>query len=148
MATTENKTAQEILNNVNSNKELQENFKKIYSFDSEDFIRHAERYIKACRENRIFCVIRSANKGGMTWALSFNEASFYSDGKGRFLDFFALFIVLGYSERNENDEFTVNGFGKDIVFRTHYNIIRTLYNLGMMTKEECEILEKNTPVKY
>ena len=148
MQTTANTTAQEILNNVNSNKELQKNFKKLYHFTSEDFIQNAERYIKACKENRIFCVIHSVSKSGMSRKLSFNEANFNNEGKGYFLNFTALFTALGYSDRNQNGEFTVNGCGMDMVFHTNYSIIHNLYNLGMLTKEECETLAQNTPTTF
>ena len=141
-------TKAEVLNNVNSKKELQRNFKKLYSFDSEDFIRNAERYIKACKENRIFCVIHSVSKSGMSRKLSFNEATFNSEGRGNFLNFTALFTALGYSDRNKNGEFTVKGCGMDMVFDTNYNIIYNLYSLGMMTKEECETLAQNTPTRF
>ena len=86
MTTLTTHTAQEILNNVNSNKELQKNFKKLYSFTSEEFIQNAERYIKASKENRIFCIIHSVSKSGMSRKLSFNEANFNKDGRGYFLN--------------------------------------------------------------
>ena len=141
-------TGADILNNVNSNKELQRNFKKLYSFDSEDFIRNAERYIKACKENRIFCIIHSVSKSGMSRKLSFYESTFNEDGRGGFLNFNALFIALGYSDRNKDGKFTVNGCGMDMVFHTNYSIIHSLYNLGMTTKEECDTLAQNTPTKF
>ena len=148
MNTSATYSAQEILQNVNSNKELQKNFKKLYLFTSAEFIQNAERYIKASKENRIFCIIHSVSKSGMSRKLSFYESTFSKEGKGGFLNFTALFIALGYSDRNKNGEFTVNGCGMDMVFHTHYSIIRNLYNLGMLTKEECEILEQNTPTKF
>ena len=148
MTTLTTYTAQEILNNVNSNKELQKNLKKLYSFNSEDFIINAERYIKACKENRIFCIIHSVSKSGMSRKLSFHESTFSKEGKGGFLNFTALFIALGYSDRNRDGEFTVNGCGMDMVFHTNYSIIHSLYSLGMVTNEECEILAQNTPTKF
>ena len=141
-------TREDILNNVNSNKEIQKNLKKLDSFNSEDFIRNAERYIKACKENRIFCVIHSVSKSGMSRKLSFYESIFSKEGKGGFLNFTALFIALGYSDRNRDGKFTVNGCGMDMVFHTNYSIIHSLYSLGMMTNEECEILVQNTPTKF
>ena len=141
-------TREDILNNVNSNKELQKNFKKLHSFTSEEFVQNAERYIKACKENRMFCVIHSVSKSGMSRKLSFNEANFNKDGRGYFLNFTALFTALGFSDRNKNGEFTVNGCGMDMVFHTNYSIIHSLYNLGMMTNEECEILSQNTTTKF
>ena len=141
-------TKTDILNNVNSNKEIQKNLKKLYSFNSEDFIMNAERYIKACKENRIFCVIHSVSKSGMSRKLSFYESTFNEDGRGGFLNFTALFIALGYSDRNKDGKFTVNGCGMDMVFHTNYSIIHSLYNLGMMTNEECEIIAQNTPAKF
>ena len=141
-------TREEILNNVNSNKEIQKNLKKLYSFNSEDFIVNAERYIKACKENRIFYVIHSVSKSGMSRKLSFYESTFSKEGKGGFLNFTALFIALGYSDRNRDGEFTVNGCGMDMVFHTNYSIIHSFYNLGMITKEECDTLAQNTHAKF
>lgn len=148
MQTTANTTANEILNNVNSNKELQKNFKKLYNFTSEDFVINAERYIKACRENRIFCIIHSVSKSGMSRKLSFNEANFNNEKRCNFLNFTALFTALGYSDRNKDGQFTVNGCGMDMVFYTNYSIIHSLYNLGMITKEECDTLSQNTPTRF
>ena len=141
-------TATDILNNVKSNKELQRNFKKLYSFDSEDFIRNAERYIKACEENRIFCVIHSVSKSGMSRKLSFYESTFNEDGRGGFLNFTALFTALGYSDRNKDGKFTVNGCGTDMVFHINYSIINSLYKLGLITNEECDTLAQNTPARF
>ena len=141
-------TGTDILNNVNSNKELKKNLKKLYSFDAEDFIRNAERYIKACKENRIFCIIHSVSKSGMSRKLSFYESTFNEDGRGGFLNFNAFFIALGYSDRNKDGKFTVNGCGMDMVFHTNYSIIHSLYNLEMITKEECDTLAQNTPTRF
>ena len=141
-------TGTDILNNVKSNKELQRNLKKLYSFDSEDFIRNSERYIKACEENRMFCVIHSVSKSGMSRKLSFYESTFSKEGKGVFLNFTALFIALGYSDRNRDGKFTINGCGIDMVFHTNYSIIHSLYNLGMITNEECYTLSQNTPTIF
>lgn len=148
MQTTVNTTATDILNNVNSNKELQKNFKKLYSFTSEEFIQNAQRYIKACRENRIFCIVHSVSKSGNSRKLSFHEATFNNNGEGNFLNFTALFTALGYSDRNKDGEFTVSGCGMDMVFHTNYSIIHNLYNLGMLTKEECNTLAQNTPTHF
>ena len=148
MNTTAQQTRTDILNNVNSNKELQRNFKKLHSFDSEDFIRNAERYIKACQENRIFCIIHSVSRSGMSRKLSFYESTFNEEGRGGFLNFTALFLALGYSDKNKDGKFTINGCGMDIVFDTNYSIIRSLFKLGMLTNEEWEILSQNTPAKF
>lgn len=147
MTTTAKNTAT-ILEAINNNKELQKNFKKLYSFNSEEFLQNAERYIKACKQRRIFCIIHSVSKSGMSRKLSFNEAQVNQDGNCNFLNFTALFTALGYSDRNKNGEFTVNGCGMDMVFHTNYSIIHNLYNLGILTKKECERLAQNTPTRF
>ena len=147
MTTTKNTTAT-ILEAINNNKELQKNFKKLYSFNSEEFLQNAERYIKACKQRRIFCIIHSVAPSGMSGKLSFNEAQVNQEGNGNFLNFTALFTALGYSDRNKNGEFTVSGCGMDMVFATNYDIIHRFFNLGMITKEECESLAQNTPTRF
>ena len=84
----------------------------------------------------------------MSRKLSFYESTFNEDGRGGFLNFTALFIALGYSDRNRDGVFIVNGCGMDMVFHTNYSIIHRLYNLGMLTNEECEILVQNTPTNF
>ena len=84
----------------------------------------------------------------MSRKLSFYESTFNEDGRGGFLNFNALFTALGYSDRNKDGKFTVNGCGMDMVFHTNYSIIHSLYNLGMITKEECDSLAQNTPAKF
>ena len=84
----------------------------------------------------------------MSRKLSFYESTFNEDGRGGFLNFNALFTSLGYSDKNKDGKFTVNGCGMDMVFHTNYSIINSLYNLGMITKEECDTLAQNTPERF
>ena len=119
--------------------------KKINSmsyFDIDDFIRNAQRYVKASKENRIFCVIKSVSSTGMSRVMQFAECS---KGKERynFLNFWALFKALGYTETDKG--FRISGCGMDMVFATHYDIILKLCHLGFISDSECRVLSQNTP---
>jgi hypothetical protein len=139
------KTKEEILKNIEENKELQKNFKKLYHFTSEEFYDNAIRYIEAVRENRIICSIGSVSKSGMSRNLKFMECKISPENKANWYNFNAFFIATGHKKSVMDGYFTVSGTGMDMIFYTNYLIINQLYNLGFLSTKEKEVLAQNTP---
>lgn len=139
------RTELEIIEAIEKNKELQSNFKKMHLFTTEDFIRNAERYINAVKENRIICAIGSISKSGMSRTIKFMEC--HKTGEfANWYNFYAFFVATGHRvSKSQPDYFTINGCGMDMVFATNYNIIHTLGRLGFLSKEETDKLAQNTP---
>lgn len=129
------------MENIQLSTEVKKNLKK---FDIEEsiFINQAERYISAITDGRMCCVINSVSKSGMSRTMKFIECS-KSDTRYHFMQFYALFKVLGFS--NKEDYFRINGCGMDMVFHTNYTIIRNLFHMGFINKETCSKLEQKTP---
>lgn len=136
-----------ILKNVSENKALMRQIEKVGHYSTDQFIYDAEAYIKAIRQHRMLCLIKSVSKSGMSRVLEFHscEKSDLNE-QYRYRQFICLFLALGYSQVKDSGGFRVNGCGMDMVFHTNYSIIRNLWRLGFLTKEECVILEQETPV--
>lgn len=127
--------SKEVLNYINNSNFTEE----------EDFIRQAERYIKATKENRLICNIDKVTASGMSCTMKFLEFD-KSKNKGVVLDFWTLFKALGYTEVNRSGYFRLNGCGMDMEFNTHYNIIHNIYSMGFITKKQCDKLAQMKPV--
>jgi len=119
-----------------------------YPLDTQSFIDHAERYIKASREHGIFCSIGSVSASGMSRTMKFFhvEKGKYN-GKPRYcmLNFWILFKVLGFRSAKDIDYFVIGGCGMDMVFATNYAIIHRLCRLGFIGSKECDVLAQRTP---
>ena len=122
-----------IKRNILNNKDLSKQF---FNSDIDTFIESAYRYIKAIKEGRMLCVIKSVSNSGMSRKLAFYECS-----KGvrqhNYLNFYFLFKSLGYNWNRNVQGFQVNGCGMDMVFATNYNNIHALYQLGFISKKQC-----------
>lgn len=142
---TTNKTTEQIIESLNNNKALQKNIKKLSHYTSEDFLRDAQRYIKAIRERRMFCVVHSVSSSGMSRNLSFyaHELNTYTNNTYNLLNYFCFFKALGYSEAKQG--FRVSGCGMDMIFHTNYSNCHNLKNLGLLSDEDCEVLAQQTP---
>lgn len=140
------KNIETIKANLVSNKEFNKNLAKLRYYDTERFISDAEIYLNATKERRMFCIIHSVSKSGMSRTLSFHSCEIGDKG-AYYRNFNCLFIALGYSETKDG-YFRINGCGMDMVFNTNYNIIHDLKRLGFIDKDECENLAQITPVKF
>ena len=122
------------------------NKKNEYKIDNETFIDHAKRYIKAVKENRIICSIKSVSKSGMSRNIKFVElAKSDTSDKHQLYNFYQFFDVLGYSKVKDSDYFRIGGCGMDMIFHTNYTIIHNLKRLGLVSDDECKTLSQNTP---
>lgn len=115
------------------------------SSEVDSFIRNAKRYIKAIKQGRALCSIGSVSKSGMSRTLKFVECSGNIKNGFYYLNFYQLFVQLGFRCVSNTSYFRVNGCGMDMVFATNYDIIHSLYRLGFLSKKECEILAQKTP---
>ena len=132
---------------------IQENLSKakltyIANYYEDDFIRDAKRYIQAIKENRVICNIESVSASGMSRNIKFLECkkNTYHKNYYNWLNFFAFFKVLGYTESRKKDNcFSISGCGMDMIFHTNYSIIHRLHRLGFINKKQCDKLAQNTP---
>ena len=131
--------------NVNSNKEILNNMKKLNHYSVEQFVNDAQRYIKAIKEGRVINCIGSVSSSGMS-----RNIKFLSCEKGKYgfnyLNFTCLFIALGYTEGSKGyGYFRVNGCGMDMIFHTNYSNIHRLSRLGFLNAKQCAELAQKTP---
>ena len=135
--------------NIQANKEIMAQFKKLNSshYEIENFISDAQNYIKAITERRMLCVIEKVSNSGMSRNIKFhsceksnNENSFY------YRQYIRLFEILGYTPVKNSDSFRIGGCGMDMIFHTNYTIIHRLHRLEFINKSECEKLAQQTPV--
>ena len=138
---------EKVLANIQANKDIQKEISKLNFFTSEQFIEHAQRYIKAIKEFRMICSIGHVSSSGMNRSMIFASCE---KSKGikqySYYYYYCLFRSLGYKESRINKHyFNVSGCGMDMVFHTNYSIIHDLHRLGMITKKECSELAQMTP---
>jgi hypothetical protein len=123
---------------------MKPNLKKLSHYDMEQFNKDAQAYISATRDNRMFCIIDSVSRSGMSRKLHFHSY----EHTGYYRNYFALFVAMGYSKPKNGNAFTVSGCGMDMVFATHYDIISGLKNMGIITPEEFNTLSQKTPTTF
>lgn len=135
---------QKVIKAIKENKQI---IKKIDSnkyYTIEHFISDAKQYIKATKERRMICIIKSVSNTGMSRNLKFLSAE---GKKGSFYhrQYVNLFIALGYKEVQNTGTFKIVGCGMDMVFATNYNIIFDLKRLGFINDIQCKLLAQITP---
>lgn len=111
----------------------------------DDFIRDAKTYIAAVKDGRILYDVRSVSRSGMSRTISITSCERYRyDGKvGYSYRQYAMMLeVLGYKRVDSSrfDAIRVHGCGMNMVFYTNYCIMRTLRDLGFISKQECRTL--------
>jgi hypothetical protein len=128
--------------------EIIKNIKKNACYSEEAFISDANAYINAIRENRMINVIGSVSASGMSRTLKFTSCEKATDGYyAPFYqrNYFSLFQALGYNAVKSSGYFRVHGCGMDMIFNTNYNIMHDFKRIGLISKEECEVLAQKTP---
>lgn len=149
------KKIERITKRIESDKSI---MRKLWEIDMEPdhLAEHLQRYCKAVKQGRLFCIIHSVSSSGMNRNMSFHECAPYgyklNNGQTHgFMNFWSMFKALGYTQarkRYESDSFTVGGCGMDMVFATNYNVIHECQSLGVITKTECAKLAQMTPCTY
>lgn len=133
---------------LSQNKQLAKQLSKLSHYEVKDFLRDANDYIKAIKSGRMFCIIHSVSKSGMSRNIAFHSWQ-GGKSKGYYRQYYALFKTLGYTPAAGNrDAFRVNGCGMDMIFHTNYTIIHDFKRLGIITKKQCEKLAQQTPAKF
>lgn len=118
---------------------------KLNHYSNEQFIKDAKIYIKAIKERRMICLIKSVSASGMSRILKFSSCEKYNKTNYDYRDYSCLFIALGYTEVRDKDGFRINGCGMNMVFYTNYSIIRNLKAMGFMDEKEMRNLEQMIP---
>ena len=94
---------------------------------TEDGIRNSERFIKAVKERRLFCVVNKVSASGMSRTLSFYEHTVNERNEGCILNFFYLLKGLGYRvSRTHCNGIIIGGCGMDMVWHTVDSVLSTL----------------------
>lgn len=131
-------TTKEIVNTLNGNEYLQRNIKKSLHYTTEDFIKDAQRYVKAIQEGRMFCVVHSVSKKGMYTDLSFYAHELNSNNTYTLLNYIRFFKALGYMEGKEG--FRISECDKNTTSLVNISICQTLRNLGLLSSDEFNLL--------
>lgn len=134
-----------VIKNIQENKEIVKNMNTLNYYNLDQFISDAKQYIKAIKEERMICIIKSVSSSGMSRNLKFLSAEKGKDKRFYHRQYNCLFITLGYKEVQRTGTFKINGCGMDMVFNTNYNIIHDLKRLGFIKDDECRILAQKTP---
>jgi len=125
-------------------KDIQKAIAKNTYYSEENFIKDAEQYIQAIREGRVIVSVVSVAKSGMSRRLKVLAYQKHKESEtGYYRQFLSMFEALGYKVKDYS--FTVNGCGMDMIFHTNYSAMHTFKNIGLISKEECEILSQQTP---
>ena len=87
----------------------------------EEFYSNAVRWIKAIKDGRMFCVVKSVSNSGMSRIFKYMECAKTRHGYS-YLQFYSFFKAIGLNPKNYG-EIRVSGCGMDMNFATNYNII-------------------------
>lgn len=120
-----------------------------YSLESMayQFLCDAVGYLKAVEQRRIYCIIRSVSKSGMSRIMDFGEFSINKTkfGHGNYCTFYSFLGALGYNYLKDRDGYRISGCGMDMVFHTNYSIVHNLESIGLINKSVCASLSQMTP---
>jgi len=140
------KTKEEIMQAIAENKEIQKAIKKITHYSDSDFYRDCERWIKAIKEKRMVCSIKSVSRSGMSRVFYYFELSGNENNRFSIMQFYAFLKAMGHTESRSHDcAIVVGGCGMDMNFHTNYSIIHRLSRLGFLSDQECDNLAQQTP---
>lgn len=135
-----------IKQNIANNKEISKKLQNESFYSEDQFIKDAERYIKAIKEGRMICNIDKVSASGMSRTLKFLSCGKGSQGNYMYLNYFVFFRILGFSPADSHSHyFRIHGCGMDMVFHTNYTIIHQLHRLGFISKKQCSNLAQQTP---
>ena len=133
------------LKKLEQEKELVKAISKISYYSVAQFQSDAKRYIKAIIDGRMNCRIIRVSSSGMSRVLKFTSCEKGKHGYA-YMQYYCLFLALGFTKASNDDGFRINGCGMDMVFHTNYTIIGRLQRFGFLTKEEADKLQQKTPV--
>jgi hypothetical protein len=116
------------------------------SLTVEYIVNEMKDYSKASAEGRVFCVIDSVSKSGMSKTLLFYmmKKEKYSK-KYHVRPFYSLMRFCGYKQNQRTGYFRVHGTGLDLVYHTHSELIDTCAYYNIITKDEARLLKREVP---
>lgn len=120
--------------------------KKAEYLQSEEGKRNAERFIKALKEGRLVCSVKSVSSSGMSRVISFCEvAKIGYPKKDRYAlyQFNWFFKNLGWTYVNSRDAIRVGGCGMDMIFHVLYSVCGTLEYYGFKMPKDWSSLADN-----
>ena len=135
---------QKVTANINADKEISKAISSNEYYSTEQFISDAKTYIKAIKDGRMLCIIKSVSSSGMSRKLAFNSCE-CNKTRSSYRSYLGLLSTLGYKFKDREYSFTVHGCGMDMVFNTNYVIMHRFKRLGLITAKECEVLAQKTP---
>ena len=130
-----NKKINDLLNDYNKGEK--------YPYDFDNLVNDCKRYVSATKQSRLICTINHVSQSGMTRHMKFVEMKKASGNHFNIRNFYQMLDVFGF--RFKEDSMVVNGCGMDMVFHTHYSIIRDIKRLGIITAKTCNVLEQKKP---
>ena len=136
-----------IMKRIEEDKELMKKIDSMQFYSVEAFYDDAKRWIKGIKENAIVCIHKHTSNSGMSRRFKYimvQKGKGYEGVRYHATQFYSFHKALGYRV-NDNSETTIGGCGMDMNFHLNYTIIHILYNLGFLSKKECEWLAQQTP---
>ena len=136
---------EKFLEYIKEDKEIMKNLKSQRYYDLESFYQDCETFVYHTKDRRMFCIIRSVSRSGISRVMDFRSPINHGDGSWGFRGWYQFMNTLGYRESKSDRGFVISGCGMDMVFHTHYTIIHRLCKFGFITKGECDKLAQMTP---
>ena len=132
------------MENIILSNEVKKVIAKNEYYSEESFVSDAKQYIEAIKEGRVIVSVVSVSKSGMSRKLKVLAYQKHKDNNtGYYRQFNSMFEALGYKIKNYS--FTVHGCGMDMIFHTNYSAMHSFKSMGIITKEECDVLCQMTP---
>ena len=111
----------------------------------EQFESRAAQFINSLRQGTMICQVVSVSRSGMSRNFYYFDVVTPKDGGRAYISQYDYFFKsLGY-RMGKYKGIIVNGCGMDMNFATIYNVVHELKGIGLLTKEECEVLAQLTP---
>ena len=135
------KKDQKIIDKINS--EYSKTLGQYYN--AADFLDCAKDYIKMTKEQAIICQIKHVNTNNTSRVLCYTGI-YKKNGLYKYRNFNGLMETLGYKYSKNYSGYLVKGCGMDMNFSTHYDIISSFKELGLLTAEQAGSLRSNKPI--
>jgi hypothetical protein len=134
-----------VTKNISEDKNVRKRLTDAYNGGFEEFLKDADRYVKAIKERRMCCIIGSVSSSGMSRTMRFISCEKVSKTGYAYMNYYSLFVMAGYTAPKHSSYFRVSGCGMDMVFATHYDITSFLRNMGVISEKDCNWLRQQTP---
>lgn len=135
-----------IISNIENNKSFRKEMKNNSYYDSETFFMDAMQWIKAIKQKRMLCIVKSISNSGMSRVFYYTSVEKNKYNNTFYYRQYSTFLrCMGYSEDKNTRGIRIGGCGMDMNFNTNYNIIHDLKRLGFISKAQCREFAQMTP---